>query len=173
MEEPMKPILNVALAITVFATTALAQVPRRPGAEQARLQTFVGTWTVEAEEEGFAYTLRETCEWFTGGFHVVCRSEGTGAASAMRAQAIIGYDTREKTYTRYSHNSLGNGIFMKGSVSGQVWTWTGDISVDGKPMKLRAAVTEVSPTSHTYTVEMSPGGGSTTVIEQGRATKVQ
>src|SRR5687768_2186915 len=118
----MRRILTAALALGILTTSLLAQGSRKPGAEQKGLANLVGTWSIEGEEEGVSYTMSETCDWFAGGFHIICRSEGRGMMGEMKSQAIIGYDPGEKTYTRYAHNSLGNGTFMRGTVSGHVWT---------------------------------------------------
>jgi hypothetical protein len=45
-------------------------------------------------------------------------------------------------------NGLGDGFFVRGNVDGKVWTSTDDVVMDGKPMKIRATVTEESPTAH-------------------------
>jgi hypothetical protein len=65
-------------------------------------------------------------------------------------------------------NSLGDGFFVRGSVDGKVWTWTDDLVMDGKPMKIRATVTEESPTAHSFKLESSVYGGPMTVIEEAR-----
>lgn len=172
----MKRTSTLVLVLAVSATTALAQMRPKPGAEHTRLQSLVGTWNVEAEEIGpdsLKYTLRDTCEWFDGGFHVVCRMEGTGDASRLKGQTIVGYDARAGAYTRYSHNSLGNATSMKGTVSGTVWTWNGEVLVNGATMKLRVTGREESPTAQSYKVEGSMDGADWFVVEQGRSTKLQ
>jgi Protein of unknown function (DUF1579) len=169
----MKRIVATSLLVAACVANTAAQTASKPGAEHDRLRSLAGTWNTEAEEEGFKYTLRETCEWFAGEFHLVCRSDGTGNASRLRAQTILGYDTRRGTYTRYSHNSFGNATLMNGTVAGSVWTWSGEVTTGDGTIRLRATATEESPNAQSYKVEGSTDGTSWFVVEQGRSTKVQ
>lgn len=152
---------------------ALAQAMRKPGAEEARLGNLAGRWILEGDTEGERYTGSRTCEWFAGGFHLVCRLELAAPFGQLKGQSILGYDAGAKRYTFYMNNSMGNGFFMTGGVNGPVWTWDGNADPGGRPMKARITITEQSPTTHTYTMEASFGGGPWTVLEQGKATKAQ
>jgi Protein of unknown function (DUF1579) len=160
-------VLAVALLSGLFA-----QAPaRQPGPEQARLESLAGRWTIEGEAGGERFTRTETCDWFTGGFHLICRSEVTGAADGVKGQSIIGYDSDEKAYTFYFISSTGTAVTMRGSVSGTVWTWIGDLHVRGGLMKARTTITDRSPTSYTFTMEGSFEGGPWIILEAGRGTK--
>jgi hypothetical protein len=92
---------------------------------------------------------------------------------ASTSQSIMAYDAGRKAYTYHSISSLGNAIFVRGNVDGKVWTWTDEITADGKPMKIRAVVTEETPTSYSFKLEASVGGAPMAVIEEGKATKVK
>ncbi len=165
------PATLITSLVVLLATSAFAQMGAKPGPEHARLAAVVGTWIIEATEEDLAYRVRETCEWFPGGFHLICRGEGLGDASALRTHGIFGFDARDKTFTRFAHNSFGIGSFMRGSVADRQWTWTGDVAVNGAPAKIRTTITWESPTAYRYQAELSTGGDAWTVVEQGRATK--
>ena len=77
-------ILALSLGLAAAAGVALAQAPEapKPGPEHKALQYFVGKWTSEGELKpgpfgpGGKMTSQDTCEWFAGGFHVVCRGTG-------------------------------------------------------------------------------------------------
>jgi hypothetical protein len=175
----MREILIAALATGVLASGAAAQAsPRKPGPEHARIGHFAGQWTYEGEVKpspmgkGGKIKVRETCEWFAGGFHLVCRSEGDGPMGPGKGQSTMGYDPGEKTYTYHAVNSFGDGFFVRGNVSGPVWTWNNESKVEGKLMKFRATITEHSPTSHTFKLESSSDGGPWEIVEEGRSTKV-
>ena len=112
----MKRIAAAALAVGVLVTGAFAQMAaRKPGAEQTRIGYFAGKWNMEGESKpspmgpGGKFKGKETCEWFAGGFQLVCHSEGTGPMGAMKGQSTMGYDPAEKTYTYYAISSLGDG----------------------------------------------------------------
>lgn len=175
----MKPVLATALAITVLATPTIAQERPKPGPEQARIGYFEGQWKYEGESKGSPMgppgktSMTETCQWFAGGFHLVCRSEGTTPMGAATSQSIMGYDPVEKTYTYYVIGSMGDGFFVRGQVEGKVWTWNAETSMEGQTMKMRAIVTEESPTAYSFRLETSAGGGEWTVVEEGRATRQQ
>ena len=83
----------------------------------------------------------------------------------------MSYDASRKSYTYYSISSLGDSIFVRGQVDGKVWTWLDETTMDGKAVKIRATVTEETPTAYSFKLEMSFDGGPMTVLEEGKATK--
>ena len=72
---------SVAALVVVGHLAVLAQAPPapKPGPEHQKLAYFVGTWTNEGEMKpspmgpGGKITGKDTCEWFEGGFSVICR----------------------------------------------------------------------------------------------------
>lgn len=84
----------------------------------------------------------------------------------------MSYDAGRKAYTYHSENSMGSVIFVRGQVDGRVWTWSDDVTMEGKTMKIRAIVTEESPTAYSFKLEAGDGG-SMILVEEGRATKVK
>jgi hypothetical protein len=66
---------------------------------------------------------------------------------------------------------MGSVIFVRGQVDGKVWTWTDEVAMDGKTIKIRATVTEESPTAYSFKLEA--GDGTMAVVEEGRATKAK
>jgi hypothetical protein len=177
----MKSTLSAAVALSVLTTVAAAQPPQatKPGPEHKRIGYFAGQWNFQGEAKpspmgpAGKISATESCDWFAGGFHLVCRSKGTGPMGASTSQSIMAYDAGRKAYTYHSISSLGNAIFVRGNVDGKVWTWTDEITADGKPMKIRAVVTEETPTSYSFKLEASVGGAPMAVIEEGKATKVK
>ena len=166
----MKRMLSVTLVVCTCAASALAQGMRKPGAEQARMAFFAGDWKIEGESEGLKYTLQDTCEWFEGGFHLVCRSAGGGAFGRMQGQAIFAYDGVTKSYTLFTMNNLGNGFSAKGSVNDKVWTWEAALAGPNGPMPVRLTITEESPTAYRFVLH-GRVGNEWPVLEEGRATK--
>jgi hypothetical protein len=167
---------NISLAVIVTATLTIALdaqfQPPKPGPEYARLASRTGTWQVEGEEEGIKYTAKETCELASGGFHVVCRREGKSSMGTMAGQSIIGFDATDKVYTAYSINSLRpNAVLLKGTMNGSAMTLTGDIRVNGQPVKLRVTEIEESPNAYTYKTELAFDGDAWVVVEEGRSTR--
>jgi hypothetical protein len=137
----------------------------------------VGKWTYQGEAKasplgpGGKITATETCELSQGGFAVVCRSEGTGPKGPGTGLNVMSYDTAQKTYTYYAVSSMGDNMFVRGHLKGNVWTFEDTAEVDGKTMKFRATVTEDSPTMSTFKLEAGPADGQMMVIEEGKSTK--
>jgi Protein of unknown function (DUF1579) len=176
----MRMIALAALAVGIFVSGVSAQpAPRKPGEEEKRIGYFAGQWVFEGEAKatpmgpGGKISARETCEWFTGGFHVVCRSDGTSPRGSGKGQSTMGYDPIEKTYTFYAISSLGEGFFVRGTVNGPVWTWNSESTVEGKLIKIRVTITEESPMAYAFKMEGSFDNGPWTVMEEGRAKKVK
>ena len=168
----------VVAIVAAASSTVLTQAPpMKPGPEHKRIAYFAGQWTFQGEAKasplgpGGKISMSESCEWFAGGFQLVCRTKGTGPRGAATGQAVMSYDAGRKAYTYFAMSSLGDNIFVRGQVDGKVWTWLDESTVDGKPMKVRATVTEESPTSYSFKLEISFDGGPMTVLEEGKATK--
>jgi hypothetical protein len=175
----MKRFLFAALTVGLLSTLALAQPPaRKPGEEEKRIGFFAGTWAFEGESKGSMGPAgktsgRENCEWFPGGFHLVCRGEGTGPMGTAKSQSIMGYDPNEKTYTFFMNSSMGEGFFVRGNLAGKVWTWNSENKMEGKVMKARVTITEESPTGYSFKMETSVDGGPWTLAEEAKARKVK
>jgi hypothetical protein len=193
----MKSMLSVVVALSIGAAVVAAQAPPaskpgeekkaatqappapKPGPEHKRIGYFAGQWTFQGEAKpspmgpGGKVTATETCEWFAGGFQLVCKSKGTGPMGPATSQAVMAYDAGRKSYSYHSISSRGDTIFVRGNVEGKIWTWADDITIEGKPMKIRATVTEETPTAYSFKLEASIGSGPFAVIEEGKATKVK
>jgi hypothetical protein len=175
----MRQLIAPLLVVSVFAAPAWAQEAAKPGAEHERIGYFAGTWRSEGETmpspfgPGGTMTATDTCEWFTGGFQLVCRGEVTGPRGASKTAAVWSYDPAQQAYTYYGYNSLGNSFYVLGHVEGKVWTWKAEFPMEGATMQMRATITEEPPAAYTYKLEMSADGVDWTLAEQGRSTKKQ
>ena len=176
----MRSTFSAAIAVAVLTTAVAAQQPPqapKPGAEHKRIAYFAGDWSFQGEAKpspmgpGGKISVTESCAWFAGGFHLVCRTKGTGPMGPSTGQATMSYDPGRKAYLYHAISSRGDAISVRGQVDGKVWTWVDDMTFEGKPMKIRATVTEESPTANTFKLEAGDGT-SMAVIEEGKATKV-
>jgi hypothetical protein len=179
MEVRMRSVLSFAI-VAAFGASVAAQAPAmKPGPEHKRLGYFAGQWNYEGNAKASPFgpagkiAGSETCEWFAGGFQLVCRSKGSGPKGPGTGQSIMAFDPGRKSYTFYAISSHGDSIFVRGSVDGKVWTWFDEMTMEGKPVKIQATITEETPTSYSFKLEASSGGGPMTVIEEGTATKVK
>jgi hypothetical protein len=168
------------IATTPAATATLSSTSsRKPGPEVQKLAYYLGTWRGEGEAKSGPFgpagklSSSTTCEWFAGGFHLVCRGEETGATGKRRFLNIRGYDEQAKAYTEYGISSFGESEYnVGGSIVGNKRTFVWDSDAGGKPAKFRYTEVQVSPTVYTYQAEVSIGGGPWLVIGEGKVTKV-
>jgi hypothetical protein len=175
----MKVSTGLALALCLSAL-ASAQTPEQkptPSAEQKRLGYFVGTWTQEAEMKagpmgpGGKITGSETCEWFTGGFHIVCRSAGKGPMGDFKALGFMNYDGEEKAYFFHGIDSMGMADSGKGVLDGRTWTYLSDSKIGGKTVHSRYVMTEISPTSYSAKWDTSEDGQNWSTVMEMKAVK--
>src|SRR5256885_11311930 len=97
---------SLAAVVTLLAAPALrAQAPAaapKPGPEHQKLAYFAGRWNEVGQMKpgpmgpGGQVTSTSTCEWFAGGFSIVCRSDGKSTASETHGLGILGYSTERK-----------------------------------------------------------------------------
>jgi hypothetical protein len=164
---------------TLSGQPATAQQPK-PGPEVQRLAYYLGTWEGEGEAKSGPFgpagklSSTTTCDWFAGGFHLVCRGEERGPTGKRTFLNIKAYDEKAKAYTEYGISSFGESEYQTGgSIVGNKRTFVFDSDVQGKPTKFRYIEVQVSPTSYTYQAEASIDGGPWTVIAEGKVAKVR
>jgi len=187
-------ICSLALSISSFAqaptASPVATTPgqpataqqSKPGLEVQRLAYYLGTWRGEGETKGGPFgpsgklSSTMTCDRFAGGFHLVCRGEERGPTGKRTFLNILAYDEKAKAYTEYGISSLGESEYSTGgSIVGNKRTFVKDLDsgVEGKHTKLTYTEVQVSPTLYTYQAEASINGGPSTVIAEGKITKVR
>ena len=177
----MKRALVVASAVLfLFAQAISAQAPPaapKPGPEHKRIGYFLGTWSSEGDMKpspfgpGGKFTTTDHNEWFPGGFFLVLHSDFKGSMGEGKSLAVMGYSSDEKAYTYYGIDSMGMADTSKGALAGDTWTFLSDSKVGGKPMKTRFTMKELSPTSYSFKLETSTGGGAWASIMEGKANK--
>lgn len=171
--------LLAAALVLLGAAAASAQEAPKPAAEHQKLGYFVGKWKGEGELKanpfmpGGKYSSEDECEWFEGGFAVICESEGSGPMGEIESVGVMSYSTEEKAYTYYGIDS--NGMtpttVAKGTVEGDTWTYTDESKMGGKLVKSRYTIKQLSPTSYSFTWEMQGDDGKWTALMQGTTTK--
>jgi len=174
--------LQISVCLVLSSGLALAQAPGekpKPGPEHKRLGYFIGKWTAEAEMKpspfmpGGRMTNHDTCEWFDGGFAVVCRSEGKGPMGPTKALGILGYSTEEKAYTYYAVNNgpMDMATVPRGTVQDRSWVYDDEAKMGGKMVKSRYTIQEISPTSYTFKWEILGDDGAWQTLMEGKSNK--
>ncbi len=173
----MKTMTMISVAWLLLAAAALAQEMPKPGPEHKKLDMFAGAWTVEGDMKpgvmgsGGKVTETEKCEWMEGGFFVICHADFKSAMGNGTGLSVMGYSTDGKAYTYREFNSFGEFMDSKGSVDGDTWIWTGEEKMGGVVMKGRFTMKITSPTTYSFTSEMSEDGTKWTTVMDGKATK--
>jgi uncharacterized protein DUF1579 len=166
-------------ACLALAAAAVAQDAPKPGPDHKKLDIFAGSWTVDGEMKpgpmgpGGNMTENEKCDWMDGGFYLVCHSDFKSSMGNGSGVSFMGYSTDDKAYTYREFNSFGEFEDSRGTVDGNTWTWNGDEKGGGMTMKGRFTMKIASPTSYTFTFEMSQDGKAWTTVMDGKATKTK
>jgi len=171
----------VAVVACTLVGSAIAQGPEgppKPGPEHQKLAYYVGKWVSEGETKASAYgpaakySFTQTCEWFNGSFAVVCRSEGKIAGAAFTSLSVTAYEAGEKAYIYFETSSSGETFVSHGTVSGDTWTWNGESKgPDGKPVRARFTLKQVSQDSATYKFEAGSGNEPLALVMEGKQTR--
>jgi len=177
---------SLAAVVTLLTAPVLrAQTPAaapKPGPEHQKLAYFLGRWSETVDMKpgpmgpGGKMTATSTCEWFSGGFYLVCRSEGKGPTGPQQGLGILGYSTERKHYTYYGIDNSGmGGDPAYGELTADTWNWEGESLMGGKTVKGRYVIKQVSPDKYTWTWEMSfgSGGGAWTPVAEGTDTRIK
>ncbi|HSS44802.1 MAG TPA: FG-GAP-like repeat-containing protein, partial [Thermoanaerobaculia bacterium] len=173
-------VASVGLAV---ATAAQAQEKKmempKAGPEQQKLSYFVGTWRSSGDVKenpmmpAGKMTSTDSCDWFHGGFFVVCHSTGTSPMGASHGLYILGYSTEKKAYTYYGVDSMGYAGQSNGTVDGSSWTYMGEEKMGEKIIHGRYSMTELSPTSYAFKYETSEDGQKWSLMMEGKSTKAE
>ena len=172
-------LLTISSFLLLVVYAAAAQQPK-PSAEVQKLGYWLGTWQGEGETKGGPFgaagklSSTTTCEWFAGGFHLVCRGQEKGPTGTRTFLNIRGYDEKAKAYTEYGISNFGESEYATGgSIVGNKKTFEQNIEAEGKQVKVRYTEVQVSPTIFTYQAEASVDGGPWTMIAEGKGRKVK
>jgi hypothetical protein len=175
----MRRLVIVLLMGLVVPSVAHAQAqpaqPPKPGPEVQRLSYFAGSWNVAGEvktEPAGKYSGTMGCEWFEGGFVLICKGSTTGVNGPSSEMHIFSFSSQDKAYNWYSIGKTGAARTVKKmTVDGKQWTCDAESTYQGKPAKFHYEWIEESPTAWTYSFTRSVEGGAPVQIVQVRMTK--
>lgn len=168
--------LLLAFAWPVVAQTAPAASPPRP--EHLQLGFFVGRWKYAGDVRpgplgpGGKSSGTETCDWFSGKFFVVCRSEWVTGGAVSREMGIVGYSEARKHYSFYDiDDAQGEAAQGWGDFADSTWTWEEAQPVDGQAAKQRYTLREIAGDSFAFREEVAVGTQPWLLVETGTATR--
>jgi ketosteroid isomerase-like protein len=146
--------------------------------ELRRLSYLVGRWTYEGEAKvspfgpGGRFSGRIDCRWYAGGWQLVCNTDGASPSGPMRMLEIYGWDRDARRYTYAAIDSEGFAATGRPTVLDRTWTVVVDIRAGGKQQRIRSTTTEESPTSMSFSSELSTPGGAFAPVSSGKARKM-
>lgn len=169
----------VVVTMSLMSGVTAQTPPQKPGPEHKRLGYFVGKWTSTGDMKASPFgpagkiTGTDTCDWFEGGFTVVCHSQGTSPAGPTKGIGIMGYDAEGKVYTYYGvdNTAMVMSSVPKGAIQGDTWTFNDAGTMGGQPYKSRFVLKTASPTSYAFSWEWAGADGKWTTILSGISTK--
>ena len=169
----------MAALLTSAIPAADAPQPPKPTPEHRKLGYFVGEWKSEGEVMASALgpggktSAHDKCEWFEGGYSVICRGDNQSPAGASKSLSVLSYSVMEKVYTYYSTES--NGMVMisipRGTLKDGTWTFTDASPMQGQVVKSRVSIKEVSPSQYTFLMEFEDEGSKWMTVMKSTATK--
>jgi uncharacterized protein DUF1579 len=175
------PVLLAGCALFVWAGAALAQpggMPK-PGPEVKKLGYFVGTWNTEGDMKaspfgpGGKITSTDHIEWLPGNFFIVAHSQGKGPVGPLQQLFVMGYNAEDKLYTYDGFDNMGMHDSSKGTLTGDTWVYGNESKVQGKTIKGRFTMKQVSASLYTFKFEMSGDGAKWDLIMEGKSTKTK
>lgn len=101
-----KKVLLLGLLMSTVPVAAETVAP------QARLEFFVGSWTIVGEDQ-----YRETCRWTPGNKAVLCETAG--------GFSIMGYSAVRNSYTHYGFSRDGELEPLYGWIKDDTWHYVG------------------------------------------------
>jgi hypothetical protein len=176
----MKRCASALIIILLCTALVAAQNPPavpKPGPELKKLDYFSGNWHLAGDMKASPFgpagkmVGTEHNQWMEGGFFLLSHADETSPMGKAKGVAIFGYDTEEKVYTYHAFNSMGEAEQAKGTLEGNIWTWTNEQKMQGKLMRGRFTVKTTSPTTYDFKFEMAPEAGDWSTVMEGKATK--
>jgi len=170
--------IAIALLLSAASVASADDKAPRPGPEVEKLGYFVGKWKVAGEVKetpfmpGGKFTSRESCEWFTGKYVVICKGKGKGPMGPSESLGIMSYSTEEKAYLYYGvdNSPMAWSTIPRGTLVDGVWTYDDESKMGGQMVKSRYTLKILSASSYTWIWEMESKGEWVTLAE-GKSKK--
>jgi len=164
------PVAGLMLPTATMAVDA--------GPEMKALSPLLGHWAIEGtvvmDAKGSAVPMKamQGCDWFAGGYAVVCRTTGTMGGATNESASFMYYDHLRKGYVNTAVGSLkdstGSGRLV---ITPESFVFTSEFMLEGKPAKDRMTLSNMTPEGGTWKYELSMAGGPYKAAGEGKYTK--
>jgi Protein of unknown function (DUF1579) len=151
-----------------------------PGPEVARLDYFVGSWSVEgiipagSWGVGGPFSWTDKTEWLAGNFFVVGHWDfkmPVDLGGDGQEIFVMGYDLQRKVYTFDAFSSQGRHVQSTGKVAGDIWIWESEATYEEKKVQQRYTTRILSPDRYEVKFEICEDGNTWMTFMEGTATK--
>ena len=173
-----KIIWCVMTLLVVAAGFGRAQAPQ-PGPEAKRLAMWAGNWQYEGSAQasplGPASKIsgKQTGRVAAGGFAMQSTGEESGTFGGIQWGELDVYDPASKTYRYLGYQSDGSVWQGTASVAGNVWRFSGTMTVKGTSYQIRTEATFATDgRSFDWKAEVSTDGKTWAPWAQTKTTKV-
>lgn len=157
----------VGFLCCVGVGVAVAQAPmlQKAGADQKRLEAFVGTWSYEGEAKQNPYgpagkiTGTDVYDMLPGGFFLTHHWDEKNPLGSLKGTETWGYDPAKKAYEYHYYTSFGEMGSGSITVNGSAWTAiSSGTTFDGKKAWSRCVMTFAGATTFTSKCAASTDG---------------
>jgi len=176
-------LLILSTQCILCTATALAQsrsIPPKISTEAKKLSVFVGKWTAEGAIKpgpmgpGGEMLITRSCNWTYDGIGVLCHGTDTIPGVGKVSHVILmSYDAHTSDYVLFNASNMGHIRICRGTVRGDVWTWTGEHTMGSQRMQLRLTQKWTSKDTFDFKDEGGTDANSMTVTTDGKGTRVR
>jgi len=149
------------------------------GPELMRLGRLIGTWKLGGESVGSPLmppgkvSAILDVQWFSGGSQLLCLYNMIYPTGPVQELSVYGYDPEAKAYWNYDFDSTGLNMVGKVVIQENTWTHMWDLKIEGKSVKVRLVLSDMTPDGCSWKNDYSMAAGSWTPVAEGKAIKVK
>ncbi len=173
MPSPLQCFAALCLVIAA-APSGLAQ-NQGASPELTKLSRYLGTWTYDGEDKTASDNRRVACktvrQWIAGGSFVESRRECSTPHGNVTQLEVFGYDFGERRYMYWGFNGRFVSTYVTRAIDGATVTWTG-IGWSSSNRCVESFANDLASSADRCETS-ADGGGSWTIVAQGKSTKVQ
>ena len=147
--------------------------------ELKALDWLVGNWEMTGEAKTVSVlgpagksSLTLDCRWQAGGTNLFCTVDGTLPGGPYHDLMIHTYDPATKAYRGFDADNTGMAAPFGLSISKDAWTYAYDLKLDGKPVKMRMTMFNLSKDGCSFKQEVSVAGGPFAIVSEGTGKKL-
>ena len=168
------PFLAALCLVIAAAPSGLVQ-NQAASPELTKLSRYLGTWTYEGEDKTAPEHRRVACktvrQWIAGGSFVESHRACSTPHGNVTQLEVFGYDFGERRYMYWGFNGRFVSTYVTSAVDGATISWTGIGWNRGN--RCTESFAKDAASSDDKCETSVDGGGSWTIVAQGKSTKLK